>query len=58
MALFRIHTARKVFDTDSYAQYHACSVSGVIPSGGRYLDVKYIEVLQTNGTYKTEYPKP
>lgn len=57
MALFRIHTARKVFDTDSYAQYHACSVSGVIPSGGRYLDVKYIEVLQTNGTYKTEYPK-
>ena len=58
MALFKIHTARKVFDTDSYAQYRACYESGVIPSGGRYLDVKYIEVLQTNGTYKTEYPKP
>jgi len=57
MALFKIHTARKVFETDSYAQYQAYSVSGVILSGSNYLDVKYIEVLQTNGTYKTEYPR-
>ena len=57
MAFFKIHTARKVFETDSYTQYCACCVSGVIASGGRYLDVKYIEVEQTDGTYKTVYPR-
>ena len=57
MAFFKIHTARKVICTDSYAQYHASLVSGVTPSNGRYLDVKYIEVEQTDGTYKKEYPQ-
>lgn len=57
MPLFKIHTARKTVNTDSYAQYHACLVSGVIESNGRYLDVKYIEVLKTDGTYRTEYPR-
>jgi hypothetical protein len=57
MALFRIHTARKVFDTNYYAQYHACFVSGVIESNGKYLPVKYIEVLQSDGTYRKEYPR-
>lgn len=57
MPLFKIHTARKVFDTNNYALYQACLISGVIQSGGRYLDVKYIEVLQTNDTYKKEYPR-
>ena len=57
MALFKIHTSRKVFETNYYSQYHACFVSGVIESNGQYLPVKYIEVLQTNGTYRKEYPK-
>lgn len=56
MALFRIHTARKVFETNFYAQYHACLFSGVIKSKGHYLPVKYVEVLQTDGTYRKEYP--
>ena len=57
MPLFKIHTARKVFETNEYALYHACYVSGVIASGGRYLNVKYIEVLKTDGTYRKELPR-
>lgn len=56
MPFFKIHTARKVFETNNYVQYQACLNSGVIASCGRYLDVKYIEVLQTNDTYKKVYP--
>ena len=57
MPFFKIHTARKVFETNNYAQYQACLNSGVIASVGRYLDVNYIEVLRYDDTYRTEYPK-
>ena len=56
MPLFKIHTARKTIETDEWVLYNACKRSGVIESNGRYLNVKSIEVLQTNDTYKTEYP--
>ena len=45
------------FETDWYALYQACLISGVIESRGHYLRVKSIEVLKTDGTYRTEYPK-
>ena len=57
MPLFKIHTARLVFETDWIAQYYACKESGVIENRGHFLRVKYIEVLKTDGTYRTEYPK-
>ena len=46
-----------VFETDWVAQYYACKESGVIENRGHFLRVKYIEVLQTNDTYKKEYPR-
>ena len=57
LPLFRIHTARLVFETDWYAQYQACLISGVIENRGHFLNVKYIEVLKTDGTYRKEYPR-
>ena len=57
MPLFKIHTARLVFETDWYAKYQACLISGVIESCGHYLRVKYIEVLKTDGTYRKELPR-
>lgn len=57
MPLFKIYTARKVFESDSYAQYQACLLSGVIENNGHFLNVKKIEILKTDGTYRTEYPK-
>ena len=56
MPLFKIHTARMVFETDWVAKYNACKVSGVIENRGHFLPVKYIEVLKTDGTYRIEYP--
>ena len=55
--MFKIHTARKVFETDNFIQYQACYISGVIESCGHYLPVKYIEVEQTDGTYKKILPR-
>lgn len=57
MPLFKIHTARITVETDRWALYNACIRSGVIENRGHFLRVKYIEVLKTDGTYRTEYPK-
>lgn len=57
MPLFRIHTARKMFETNNYSMYQACLWSGVIENNGHFLNVKKIEILKTDGTYRTEYPR-
>ena len=57
MPLFKIHTARMTVETDRWELYNACRRSGVIESRGHYLNVKYIEVLKTDGTYRKELPE-
>lgn len=57
MAKYRIHTARKVIETDWDNMYTACWWSGVVESNGHYLPVKYIEVEQADGTYLEVYPR-
>ena len=57
MAIYRIHTARKVITTDQRAMFGACYYSGVVESNGRYLSVKYIEVEYCDGTTEKIIPK-